>query len=36
MLEDLVKQKVKAIVCLGKENQRIHQAFEGMVTEIDR
>jgi UDP-N-acetylmuramoylalanine--D-glutamate ligase len=27
MLEDLVKQKVKAIVCLGKDNTRIHEAF---------
>jgi UDP-N-acetylmuramoylalanine--D-glutamate ligase len=29
MLKDLVRQKVKAIVCLGKDNQRIHDAFEG-------
>lgn len=28
MLKDLVKQKVKAIVCLGKDNKRIHEAFE--------
>jgi UDP-N-acetylmuramoylalanine--D-glutamate ligase len=28
MLKDLVKQKVKAIVCLGKDTQRIHDAFE--------
>lgn len=28
MLKDLVRQKVKAIVCLGKDNQRIHEAFE--------
>ena len=34
MLTDLVKQKVKAIVCMGKDNQRIHEAFEGLVTEI--
>jgi UDP-N-acetylmuramoylalanine--D-glutamate ligase len=34
MLNDLVKQKVKAIVCMGKDNQRIHSAFEGMVSEI--
>ena len=27
MLRDLVKQKVKAIVCLGKDNKRIHEAF---------
>jgi UDP-N-acetylmuramoylalanine--D-glutamate ligase len=33
MLKDLVKQKVKAIVCLGKDVQRIHDAFED-VTEV--
>jgi UDP-N-acetylmuramoylalanine--D-glutamate ligase len=27
LLMDLVKEKVKAIVCLGKDNTRIHQAF---------
>lgn len=31
MLKDLVRQKVKAIVCLGKDNQRIHDAFEDDV-----
>src|ERR1700743_1687921 len=31
MLKGLVKQKVKAIVCLGKDNQRIHDAFEDDV-----
>jgi UDP-N-acetylmuramoylalanine--D-glutamate ligase len=31
MLKDLVKQKVKAIVCLGKDNRRIHDAFEDEV-----
>ena len=31
MLKDLVKQKVKAIVCLGKDNKRIHDAFEDVV-----
>ncbi|SHN08229.1 UDP-N-acetylmuramoyl-L-alanine--D-glutamate ligase [Mucilaginibacter sp. OK098] len=31
MLKDLVKQKVKAIVCLGKDNRRIHEAFEDVV-----
>jgi len=34
MLRDLVKQKVKAIVCLGKDNQRIHEAFEDDVDVI--
>lgn len=28
MLKELVRSKVKAIVCLGKDNQRIHEAFE--------
>jgi UDP-N-acetylmuramoylalanine--D-glutamate ligase len=31
MLRDLVKQKVKAIVCLGKDNKRIHDAFDDVV-----
>ena len=33
-LYDLVKQKVKAIICLGKDNSRIIAAFDGMVKEI--
>lgn len=31
MLEDLVREKVKAIVCLGKDNRKLHDAFEGIV-----
>lgn len=31
MLKDLVKKKVKGIVCLGKDNKRIHEAFEDDV-----
>jgi len=31
MLRDLVRQKVKAIVCLGRDNKRIHDAFENDV-----
>lgn len=34
MLKDLVKNKVKAIVCLGKDNKRIHDAFEEDVDVI--
>lgn len=34
MLKDLVKAKVKAIVCLGKDNSRIHDAFEDHVEVI--
>jgi UDP-N-acetylmuramoylalanine--D-glutamate ligase len=30
-LTELVKQKVKAIVCLGKENEKIHTAFAHLV-----
>ncbi len=31
MLVDLVKQKVKAIICLGKDNKALHDAFEEHV-----
>ena len=31
ILEDLVREKVKAIVCLGKDNRKIHAAFEDIV-----
>lgn len=31
MLYPLVKDKVKAIVCLGKDNRKIHEAFEDKV-----
>ena len=31
VLEDLVRQKVKAIVCLGVDNTKIHAAFEQIV-----
>jgi UDP-N-acetylmuramoylalanine--D-glutamate ligase len=31
MLKDLVRTKVSAIVCLGKDNKRIHDAFEDDV-----
>ena len=31
MLRSLVKDKVKAIVCLGTDNTRIHHAFDDMV-----
>jgi len=33
-LLELVKTKVKAIVCLGVDNQKIHDAFGGVVPEI--
>ena len=34
ILFDLVKEKVKAIVCLGKDNSKIIAAFDGMVEQI--
>lgn len=33
-LKFLVKEKVKAIVCLGLDNANIHKAFDGMVDTI--
>jgi UDP-N-acetylmuramoylalanine--D-glutamate ligase len=30
-LKDLVKEKVKAIVCMGKDNRKIHEAFGNEV-----
>jgi len=35
MLDELVKGKVKAIVALGVNNERIHQAFDDIVTVYD-
>jgi UDP-N-acetylmuramoylalanine--D-glutamate ligase len=34
MLRSLVKEKVKAIVCLGVDNSKIHKAFEKQVKNI--
>lgn len=34
LIEDLVKEKVKAIVCMGSENQKIHEAFGSIVSSI--
>ncbi len=34
MLHELAGNKVKAIVCLGKNNQKLHDAFEGIVEDI--
>lgn len=31
MLHPLVKEKVKAMVCLGKDNKKLHDAFKGIV-----
>ncbi len=35
LIEDVVKEKVKAIVCLGVDNRKIHEAFGNMVPVID-
>lgn len=34
ILEDLVREKVKAIVCLGKDNEKIHKTFENSIADI--
>jgi UDP-N-acetylmuramoylalanine--D-glutamate ligase len=34
MLEELVRTRVKAIVCMGKDNAKIHKAFSGVVSSI--
>ena len=34
ILQEMVGEKVKAIICLGVDNQKIHQAFGGMVPQI--
>ncbi len=34
LIKDLVKEKVKAIVCLGKDNIKIHKAFGNIVSTI--
>ncbi len=34
LIADLVKEKVKAIICLGTDNSKIHEAFSGIVDTI--
>ncbi len=34
LIAELVKEKVKAIICLGAENQKIHEAFENIISPI--
>jgi UDP-N-acetylmuramoylalanine--D-glutamate ligase len=34
LIADLVKEKVKAIICLGKDNLKIHEAFGNMISPI--
>jgi UDP-N-acetylmuramoylalanine--D-glutamate ligase len=35
LIMELVKNNVKAIVCLGTDNQKIHEAFDAEVKVID-
>ena len=35
IIMDAVKQKVKALICLGKENDKLRKAFSGVVPTID-
>jgi UDP-N-acetylmuramoylalanine--D-glutamate ligase len=34
LIAELVKEKVKAIICLGTDNAKIHEAFGNIVTQI--
>lgn len=35
ILKDLVQEKVKAIVCMGIDNTKIHEAFDGQLRIVD-
>jgi len=35
LIKELVKEKVKAIVCMGVDNKKIHEAFGGEIKLID-
>jgi UDP-N-acetylmuramoylalanine--D-glutamate ligase len=34
LIEGLVRDKVKAIVCLGVDNEKIHASFDGVVPQV--
>ena len=34
LIDDLVKEKVKAIICLGTDNRKIHEAFGNTMSTI--
>jgi UDP-N-acetylmuramoylalanine--D-glutamate ligase len=34
LIAELVKEKVKTIICLGKDNRKIHEAFGNMINPI--
>ena len=35
LIEDLVQEKVKAIVCMGTDNSKIHEALQGKIRLVD-
>ena len=35
LLEELVQEKVKAIVCMGTDNSKIHEFFDGKAKLVD-
>lgn len=35
LIRDLIEEKVKAIVCMGTDNSKIHEAFDGVVKLVD-
>ena len=35
LISDLITDKVKAVVCMGIDNSKIHAAFDGMVKMVD-
>jgi UDP-N-acetylmuramoylalanine--D-glutamate ligase len=35
LISELIQDKVKAIVCMGLDNSKIHEAFSGMVKIVD-
>lgn len=35
LIKELVKEKVKAIVCMGVDNKKIHEAFDGEIKLVD-
>ncbi len=34
LIEDQVRKKVRVLICLGKDNSKLHKAFDGIVKEI--
>jgi UDP-N-acetylmuramoylalanine--D-glutamate ligase len=35
LIKELVQEKVKAIVCMGTDNKKIHEAFDGIIKVVD-